>query len=190
MCWIRIQAQCSNCNTQLDHNTHIITIPSLPLDSFTMFVILSHREGMHKLKPVQPYCSLWSSFYWSFIYTVLSQVHPFSMLTLLTQEATHTFLINSGKSQCISWYTQLIHEVIKTKAVLSVLRWTHWGAIAVVTPCILPWASWAHHLPSEPSSIVRLVHHSQAYDAKELIRLSAIDTQTTVNKPLKTAEML
>lgn len=104
-----------------------------------------------------------------FSYSLLSHVNPIPMLILVTQGDIHTFLINSGRTRCISWSTQLIQEVIKTKATLlhvemNSLMCNSCGhslhsSLSFMSPSLAFWALFHCR-----------VHHPQVYDAKELIR--------------------
>lgn len=136
-----------------------------------MFGILSHREGMHRLKPVQACCFLWSSFYWSFSFHTLC----WAMCTLSPRwsckiKKTFTlFWLTQGKlsesADPLSWSRKLSKQKLFICVEMSSLRCNSCGhslhsSLSFMSP----------HLPSEHSSIVGLVHHSQAYEAKELIR--------------------
>lgn len=186
------ESEYSNCNTQLDHNTHIIIISCLPVDPFIMFGILSHREGMHRLKPVQACCFLWSSFYWSFSFHTLC----WAMCTLSPRwsckiKKTFTlFWLTQGKlsesADPLNWSRKLSKQKLFICVEMSSLRCNSCGhslhsSLSFMSPSLAFWALFHCRVgPSLPSIWSQRAHQ----------RLSAIAPQTAADKHLKTAELV
>lgn len=154
-------AKYSNCNIEFSHSTNMIPITDLcNMLSITMLGLLSHQQNICGLEPGQAHCTPQNSVASCLIFIFcVGMGHIFTPPMLIWDRHFHTVLTNSGRIiYTTSWSTQLLIAVyLKQRSPSSpffVEIVSFFTTAVVVTPCIIPWAPWAHCACPSPLSLL------------------------------------